>query len=369
MALSLQASPRLELPSRWISRDWIDGEYKSHIQAKQKLRASLDVQAMDAQLMELSASPGGLNFMAKEQRNPLLREALYEDITGKVYMNYKLTQGEQPMFWADIDVTASAIGPEGLPSPVETTSDMHLVYTAMYAGATYVRWNLSNSTLFDILGAAQQRLKASLMFQLAAGFYQQLFYASGLRGGQGTTFGLLGSSAASNNAPASVQNSTTGIITVDQLIKATANFGARLITGPKKLIINPSRRADIVLFNTNMAGTGGNGFFVPEIQTELMQMNRSAGMDFLGNEILEDVLMPATISLPIDSLGITSNANENVIGIMVGPPEFCGVKVIRTDLVLESQKDLSLFADKIAGWMDVGFYSRWGKAMQRLVTI
>lgn len=366
MSLTLQASTPLELPKRWIPREWIDNQYELHTKAKQEIQASLNREVMEAQIAELHGSPGGLNFMAKEQRNPMLREALYESVTGNFYMNYKLTQGETPMFWDDVDVTATAIGVEGLPSPVEITSGQTPVFTSMYAGSAYVRWNLSNSTLFDILGAVQQRLKASLMLQESAAFFRQLVYASGLRSQQGIAFGLLGTSAASNNSPASVPNSIAGKLTIDQLAIGTANFGQRLINGPKKLYINPGRQADLVLFNYAGPGTGGNGFFAPSLIEELL---RKANIGtFLGNDVYGDVLVPMTQNTNIDSRN-SGAGTENVIGYLVGPPEYTGVKVIRTDMIMESQKDLALYADRLAAWMDLGFYSRWSKAFQRLTTI
>src|SRR5665213_153600 len=366
MSLTLQASPRLETPDRWIPREWIDNQYEQHMRAKQILTASLNRDVMEAQIAELHGSPGGLNFMAKEQRNPMLREALYESITGNFYMNYKLTQGETPMFWDDIDVTATAIGVEGLPSPVEITSGQTPVFTSMYAGSAYVRWNLSNSTLFDILGATQQRLKASLMLQESAAFLRQLIYVSGLRSQQGIAFGLLGTSAASNNSPASVPNSITGKLTIDQLAIGTANFGQRLINGPKKLLMNPGRQADLVLFNYAGPGTGGNGFFAPTMIQELL--NKCNTGTFLGNDVYGDVLVPMTQNMAIDSKN-SSAGTENVIGLLCGPPEYTGVKVIRTGMIMESQKDLSLYADRLAVWADLGYYSRWAKSFQRLVTI
>ena len=363
--MSLIASQPLQLPNKWIARKFINDEYEQHLTASQELKASLNHDAVNAEIAELSNSPGGLQFMAKEIRNPLLRESLYESVTGNLLQNYKLSQGETAEFWADIDVAAAAIGVGGLPGQVEVKSDYTRVDTRMFAAAPYVRWNVSNLTKFDILGATQQRLKASLMLQEAAAFFRLLVYASGLRSQQGTTFGLAGTSAASNNAPASVPTSTAGRLSVDQLAIATANFGARLIKGPKKLLINPARQADLVLFNYGGPGTGGNGYFAPNIQE--MLLNKGNTGSFLGNDVYEDIVVPFEQTVAVDSL-VSGGATEKVIGYLLGPAEYVGVKVIRTDLVIETMKDATRFSDVFAGWMDLGYYIRFVKALQRLTT-
>jgi hypothetical protein len=362
--MSLLASQPLQLPNKWIPREFITREYENHMKASQELKASLNYDAVNAEVSELSQSPGGLNFMAKENRNPLLRESLYESTTGNLLQNYKLSQGETAEFWADIDVAAAAIGVGGLPGQVEIKSDYTRVDTRMFAAAPYVRWNVSNLTKFDILGATQQRLKASLMLQEAAAFYRLLVYASGLRSQQGTTFGLVGTSAASNNAPTSVPTSTAGRLSVDQLAIGTANFGQRLIKGPKKLLINPGRQADLVLFNYGGPGTGGNGFFAPNIQE--MLLNKGNSGSFLGNDVYEDVVVPMVQAAFIDSIIGAPSGSENVGAYLLGPSEYVGVKVIRTDLVIETMKDATRFADVFAGWMDLGYYIRFVKALQRL---
>ena len=360
--MSLIASAPLQMPNRWVPREFITREYENHMKASQELKASLNYDAVNAEVSELSQSPGGLNFMAKEIRNPLLRESLYESVTGNLLQNYKLSQGETAEFWADIDVAAAAIGVGGLPGQVEIKSDYTRVDTRMFAAAPYVRWNVSNLTKFDILGATQQRLKASLMLQEAAAFFRLLVYASGLRSQQGITFGLTGTSAASNNAPLSVATSIPGRLSIDQLAIGTANFGARLIKGPKKLLINPSRQADLVLFNYSTPGTGGNGFFAPNIQE--MLLNKGNTGSFLGNDVYEDVVVPQVQTAAIDS--ILGGATENIGGWLLGPAEYVGVKVIRTDLIIETMKDATRFADVFAGWMDLGYYIRFVKALQRL---
>lgn len=360
-----KASEQLVLPKGYITPEWREAQYAMQLRASQELSAGIGTAEVEAQINELHAAPGGLQFIGGEMRSPLLREALYESVHRNLIQVYKLSQGETAEFYADIDVAAAAIGVSGLPGQLEVTSDMARVDTRTFASMPYVRWNVSNRTKFDILAATQQRMKASLMLQESAAWLRLLQYASGLRSGQGTTFGLEGTTAASNNAPLSVATSTAGRISVDQLAIATSNFGARSITGALKLYINPSRMADIKLFNFGGVGTGGNGYFAPEFQDMILRKGMQGS--FMGTEIYQDLVVPRTVSLPIDSL--LGGAAENVIGYILGPAEFVGVEAIRTDLTIETQKMVAQLADQFAGWSDSGFFVRFVKAIQRLTDV
>ncbi len=361
-----KGTDQLVLPNGYISREWIETQYSNQLRATQELTASVGAKEVEAKLQELHASPGGLQFIGKELRSPLLREMLYESVHRNLLQVYKLSQGESAEFFADIDVPAAAIGVQGLPGQAEVRSDYVRVDTRMFVCNPYVRWNVSNLTKFDILSATQQRMKASLMLQESAAFYRLLRYASGLSAQQGQAFGLIvdgvATSAASNNAPLSVGNGATGKLEIAQIATAVANFGSRLIRGPKKLYINPSRQADLVSFNV-AAGPGGNGYFAPNTQEILLAKGNIGNL--LGCEIYEDIVVPATDSaVPTDS--IAGTGSEDVIGYIVGPAEFVGVQCIRTDLSIETMKDATRFADVFAGWSDSGFYMRFVKAVQRL---
>ena len=357
----------LVLPSGYISRQWIDAQYAGGIKAAQELNSSVSRQQIEARLSTLAATPGGLNLVGKELRSPLLREMLYESRGRNLSQVYKLSQGESAEFWSDIAVPAAAIGVEGLPVQYETTSDYTRVDTRLFAANPYVRWNMSNLTKFDILNATQQRGKASLMLQEAAAWFRLVRYASGLRSGQGTTAGLEGTSAASQNAAASIAGAVTVgsnfRITVAQLAQAIADFGSRLIDGQKKLWINPSHIADLMLFNSSLnTSTGGFGFFAPNTQEMILQKGNVG--NFMGMEIYSDIVVPYNETRPTNEK--TGVGSENVVGYILGPAEYVGVTVIRTDLSVETLKDATRFADVFALWSDVGFYIRWVKALQRL---
>jgi hypothetical protein len=294
---------------------------------------------------------------------------LYESSARNLLQVYKLSQGESAEFWSDVAVPAAAIGVDGLPAQVEVKSDYVRVDTRLFTANPYVRWNVSNLTKFDILSATQQRMKASLMLQEAAAIYRLIRYASGLRSGQGTTAGLeLAASAANQNAPASVQTAIANRITVEQLAVANARFGARLIKGTKKLWMNPEHESDLVLFNNTGAPAvgGGLGYFAPNTQEMLLQKGNIG--NFLGAEVFSDVVVPFSDTVAVDSK-LPLGPTEKVIATMLGPSEFVGIMAIRTDLSIETLKDPNRFADVFAGWMDLGMYVRWCKALQRLTTL
>lgn len=359
----------LMLPSGFVPKKFIEDQYAMGVKASQEVAAEVSTQDIEARLSALASTPGGLNLIGRELRSPLLREMLYESSARNLAQVYKLSQGESAEFWADVAVPAAAIGVDGLPAQVEVKSDYVRVDTRLFTANPYVRWNVSNLTKFDILSATQQRMKASLMLQEAAAWFRLVRYASGLRSGQGSTAGLEGTSAASQNAPASVLTTINGRITVQQMAVANANFGARLVKGPKKLWTNPTHGADFVLFNNtgNPAVGGGLGYFAPNTQEMLLQKGNTGS--FLGAEVYEDIVVPSQDNgVLIDSKN-AGGGTENVMGYLLGPSEFVGIIAIRTDLSIETLKDPNRFADVFAGWMDIGMYIRWCKALQRLTTV
>ncbi len=358
----------LVLPTGFIKRSWIEAEYQKGMKAAQELNNEVSTNQVNLKLNNLTASPGGINFLGKELRSPLLREMLYESVARNLAQVYKLSQGESAEFWSDVAVPAAAIGVDGLPGQIEIRSDYVRVDTRLFTANPYVRWNHSNLTKFDILNATQQRLKASLMLQEAAAWFRLVRFASGLRSGQGTTAGLESTTAATQNAPTSIATSTAGRLSVDQVAKSVANFGSRLIKGPKKLWINPQRQSDLVLFNFNGTAVGGGlGYFAPNTQEILLQKGNIG--TWLGCEVYEDIVVPTLdTGVQIDSKDISAGV-EDILGYILGPAEYVGLIAIRTDLSIETLKDATRFADVFAGWMDVGFFIRWTKALQRLTNL
>jgi hypothetical protein len=353
----------LVLPEGYISRQWIENEYFGGMKQSMELQAKVSQAEVEARLTALANMPGGMNVVGKEIRSPLLREQLYESVDRNLAQVYKLSQGESAEFWADIAVGAAAIGVDGLPAQVEVKSDYVRVDTRLFTSNPYVRWNQSNLTKFDILNATQQRMKAALMLQEGAAWYRLVRYASGLQSGQGVVPGLeLAASAYQASAPAGAATTTAGRLSAQQLAQAKADFGSRLIPGPLKLWINPSREADLVLFNIPTGGVGGGfGFFAPNTQEALL--NKHNVGSFMGMDVYADVVVPVTDA----TAPIAGGTTEQVGGYILGPAEYVGIIAIRTDLSIETMKDVSRFADVFAGWMDLGMYARFVKGFQRLV--
>lgn len=364
----------LLMPSGYVSRAWMEEQYHLGRKQTEQFRASVTRDQVEARLSTLSAAPGGVGIMAKELRSPLLRESLYESRVRQLAVTYKLSQGESAQFNGDIAVGAAAIGVDGLPAQIEVKSNLVQVDTRLYTANPYCRWNQSNQTKYDILNSIQQRAKASLMLQEALAFYRLIKYASGLRSGQGFTAGLENTYAGANgaqvpgastqNAPASVNNTSGDRLTIEQLSDAVAAFGARLVDGSKKLWINPSRVSDLNLFNIRSASVGGGaGFFAPQMMDAILRKG-SVG-EILGMEVISDIAVPY-----LDSGVYTDSkletGSENIMGYILGPAENVGVIVVRTDLSVETMKDANRFADVFALWQDLGMYSMWTKAMQRL---
>ncbi len=336
------------LPSGKVSRKWIEEQYFAGKKQAEILAGKVTKQQINARLEVLSATPGGFDLAAKEGRSPLLREVLYESRSRSLAMNYKLSQGESAEFWADIAVSAANIGVDGLPQVQEIRSDYRRVDTRLFAGSPYVRWNQQSLTKFDIMAAVQQRLKASLMLQEAAAWYRAVKFAAQLTSGQGTVAGLEGTSAYSANARpfSDFPTSTPGKLSITQLAEAQAAFGGRGIEGALKIWMNPVRRADFVTFNNG--NNGGLGFFAPNTIDTLLTKGFQGALPSLGMDVVSDIVVPT---------------NEVFI---LGPADFVGLVVIRTDLAIETMKDPNRLADVLTGWMDIGFYIRWVKAIQML---
>ncbi len=356
------------LPNRFVSHEWIREQWEGQQEKSLQIAAGagFDDEQVNAELSQLYAAPGGLTFMGKELRSPLLRESLYEASHRSLLQVYKLGKGDDAVFQSDIDVAAMALGASGLPGAIETSTDRILVDTRVFMGMPFVRWFQSNRAKWDILNGVQQRLKASLMLQESSAWIRALQYASGLRSQQGQVFGLAGTTATSNNAPVSVPTSTAGRISVDQVAIAVARFGGRLVKGQKKLYVHPNRQSDFTLYNFGGVGTGGNGYFSPNTMEMLLAKNNTG--TWLGCEVYEDIVVPYDIELQIDSKD-SNQGTEHVMGYVLGPAEYVGLEVIRMDLSIEASKFPQQAADLFVGWSDLGYYIKWVKALQRLTDI
>jgi hypothetical protein len=304
-------------------------------------QSGLSAAQVEEKLTRLMNSPGGLQKIAQQMLSPLKRDLLYEGRIRQLFQTYKLALGEEAVFDADVDVPAAAISINGLPTELQVQADRIRVETSPLATRPMVRWNESNFRKYDVLNRTQERAKASLMLQEDSKGYALINYASSLTN-QGSAASLAGTTAASNNP--TVLSSTTKL-TMDKLVEGIVTLRSKLqLNG--KLYMNPLRTADLMLFNTTVSGTGGAGIFAPNFQDQSIKSGKVGGI--WGCDVLESVLVPS-----------------NQVFILA-PADYLGVLAVRTDVSVETMKDVNQMADVFAIWEDIGFVIRFAKGIVRI---
>jgi hypothetical protein len=296
---------------------------------------------VEARLTRLLNSPGGLQKVAQQMLSPLKRDLLYEGRIRQLFQTYKLALGEEAVFDADTDVPAASISVEGLPQQSEVRSDRIRVETSPIASRPMVRWNESNFRKFDILNRTQERSKASIQLQEDTKGFNLIDFAAGLTN-QTPAASLAGTSAASNN-PSTDTSST--ILTQAKLVNGIVQLRARLLVA-SKIWINPVRNADLMLFNATTSGTGGAGIFAPNFQEQALKAGRVGSI--WGVEVLESIVVP------------TANC------YVLAPADYLGVLAVRTDISVETMKNVMEMADVFAIWEDIGFVIRYAKGIHKI---
>jgi hypothetical protein len=366
LAAGLSVSP-LSLPDGLIPRSLIEAEYRRDAEDAASIQASAGMGNLQESINAMGTSPASIQAAVGGLRPSMLREYLYTSSWANIFENYKLKQGELPYVSLDTAVPAQQIGFDGLPEQVEITSGRYIMETNPYGAIPYVRWPEQSRTLYDLLNATQQRGKASLMLAESTYAYTLARYSSGLRSGQGATAGLIGTTAASQNAPTSVISSVPGYLSFNQLSNGLSGFGGRLTlkAGQMKLAINPQRISDLMLLSLN-ASASGNILFVPAYNDDIIR--KSFDGKILGMTVYSDIVIPQTdTNIAIDSKGVITGT-ENLIGHIFGGSEVVGLRAIRTDLMIESMRNPGLLADVFAIYMDTGFLIAWVKGVQRLTS-
>jgi len=301
----------------------------------------LSAAEVENRLTRLLASPGGLQKIAQQMLSPLKRDLLYEGRVRQLFQPYKLALGEEAVFDADPDVPAAQISVEGLPEELQVRSDRIRVETSPIASRPMVRWNESNFRKFDILNRVQERAKASLQKEEDVRGYNLIAYAASLTN-QGSAKSLAGTSAASNNP--STDTSATKL-TQEKLVAGIVALRSRLLVA-SKIWINPLRNQDLMLFNTTVSGTGGAGIFAPNFQEQALKAGRVGSI--WGVEVLESVVVPSAECY------------------VLAPADYLGVMAVRTDLSVETMKNVMEMADVFAIWEDVGFVVRFAKGIHKI---
>jgi len=296
---------------------------------------------VESRLTRLLNSPGGLQKVAQQMLSPLKRDLLYEGRVRQLYQTYKLALGEEAVFDADVDVPAASLSVEGLPQQLEVRSDRIRIETSPIASRPLVRWNESNFRKFDILNRVQERAKASLQEQEDIRGFNLIDFASGLTN-QTAAPSLAGTTAASNN-PSTDSSSTQ--LTQAKLVNGIVQLRSRLLVA-SKIWINPIRNSDLMLFNTLTSGTGGAGIFAPNFQEQALKAGRVGSI--WGVEVLESIVVPS-----------------NKVYVLA-PADYLGVLAVRTDLSVETMKNVMEMADVFAIWEDIGFVIRYAKGIHRI---
>jgi len=300
---------------------------------------SLSASEVESQLTRLLNSPGGLQKVAQQMLSPLKRDLLYEGRVRQLYQTYKLALGEEAVFDADLDVPAAALSVEGLPQQLEVRSDRIRIETAPISSRPLVRWNESNFRKFDVLNRVQERAKASIQEQEDIKGYNLINYASGLTN-QTPVNSLAGTTAASNNP--TVISAGSGLLTQQLLVQGIVTLRSKLLVA-SKIWINPLTNADLMLFNTLTSGTGGAGIFAPNFQEQALKAGRVGSI--WGVEVLESIVVPSSQCF------------------VLAPADYLGVLAVRTDLSVETMKNVMEMADVFAIWEDIGFVIRFVKGI------
>jgi hypothetical protein len=308
------------------------------IDASEKLfDAGLTAADVDQRLERLASSPLGLQKIGTQSLSPMKRDLLFEGNTRQLLQSYKLSLNEEAVADADIATPAALISVNGLPNRIQITSDRLRADTAPIAAQLYARWNESNFRKFDILNRIQERGKASIKFEEDTKLYKLINYAAGLTN-QGNWFPL----NYPNNDP-TILTDTSGRLSPDTLVTGIVTQRAKL-TPAKWLWCNPIRTKDLMLYNFGPAGTGGGaGIFSPNHQDAFMKAGRVG--EIWGLQVLENIVVPVAETY------------------LLAPPEYLGIFFVRTDLSVETMKDVKQMADLFAFWEDVAMVIRWAKGI------
>ena len=304
----------------------------------------LSATEVENRLSAMLQSPGGLQKIAANMLSPLKKDLLYEGRIRQLFQTYKLALGEEAVFDADVQVAAAAIAVNGLPYQVQVVSDRARIDTSPLSTKPLVRWNESNFRKFDVLNRTQERAKASIQLQEDTKGYNLLNYAAGLTN-QGTSPDLAGTTATSNN-PSTIAD-TSGRLSMDKLTEGIVTLRSKLLVA-SKVFINPFRGKDFMLFNTTTAGTGGAGIFAPNFQEAMLKAGKIGNI--WGVEVIDSVVVPVAQVF------------------VLAPADYLGVLAVRTDISVETMKDVNQMADVFAIWEDLGFLIRFVKGIV-LITV
>jgi len=293
---------------------------------------------------QLLKSPYGRNILAAQMREQIIREMLYEGKARLMLDSYYLSQGEEAVFDADIDVPAAQLSVNGIPNIADVKSDRVRIDTAPISSAFIVKWNEQNFRKFDVMELARRRGQASVQLQEDQKFYTLLTFAAGLTN-QTPVFSLAGTTAAINN-PSRIQwNNATRIGPIDIASAIGKLRGKLLPTGC--IFIHPERLTDFLLFNVaNVSATGGYGIFAPAIQEEALRTGMVG--EIFGVPMYDSIIVDTTKAF------------------VLAPKEYLGKMAIRTDIDVRFLSDANKAGDVFNIWEDIGMLLRYAKGIVEL---
>lgn len=321
---------------------------------KYKIYASEGETKIDAKVAEkaleiLSSSPYGKSIIAAQTKGELKRELYYEGRARKIFDVYTLSQGEEAVFDADLDVSAVSISVEGLPQMLEVKSDRIRIDTAPITSLMIVRWNESNLRKFDVLEVARLRALASIQLREDVKAYKLLKYAcDSLTTGQTPVASLKDTTAADNNA--ATVNEATDRLTPVSIAEAIGTLRGKLLPA-SVMLVNPKRLTDLLLFNVAISGgtlatSGGFGIFAPAVQEEVWKTGYMG--EVFGVPVYDSVVVPTTEAY------------------VLAPKEYLGKMAVRSDVQVKTLSDPKYLGDVYMSWEDVGFVARYVKGIVRI---
>ena len=135
---------------------------------------------------------------------------------------------------------------------------------------------------------------------------------------------------------------------MDMLAEGIVTLRSKLLSA-SKIFINPYRGKDFMMFNSLVSNvglpsaTGGIGVYAPNFQEEMLKAGKIG--NFFGCEVIDSVVVPA----------------KEVY--VLAPADYLGVIAVRTDISVETMKDVNQLADIFAIWEDIAFAIRFCKSI------
>lgn len=315
------------------------------VKDEQTGKEKIDIIKASQQIEALAKTTYGKNVLAAQMREQIKRELLYEGRARQLLDVYYLSQGEEAVFDADVDVPAAIMSVNGLPQIADIKSDRIRTDTAPISSLFIVKWNEQNFRKFDVMELARRRGQASVQLQEDFKFYTLLKYASALTN-QTPVLSLAGTTAATNN-PSYFRSKDSGKYSPIDIASAIGILRSKLL--PLGAIwLNPRTVTDFLLFNVSVSsfGTGGYGIFAPSFQEEALKTGLVG--EIFGMPMIDSVVVP-----------------EDEVYVLA-PKEYLGKMAVRTDIDVRFLSDANKAGDVFNIWEDIAFLIRFAKGIVKI---